>query len=140
MKDIVIRNDSQAKKIVLLLTGVWQTHDLEKPFVLLPWSPLNETITDVSAADLAQIATQWVLDRLASTVLVLDSKSWELFKHKYPQPCSQFVLKGDFAWLAFHSSRFLYFPGFCHKKRNGEDCFQPHERISTDYFATNLEV
>lgn len=97
MKDIVIRNDSQAKKIVLLLTGVWPTHDLEKPLVLLPWSPMKETITDISAVDLAQIALQWVLDRLASTVLLLDSKSWELFKQKYPQPCSQYLLKGDAA-------------------------------------------
>ena len=109
MKDVVIRNDSQAKKILLLLTGVWPTHDLAKPLVLLPWSPLNETITDVSAIDLAQTATQWVLDRLASTVLLLDSKSWELFKHKYPQPCSQYLLKGVFARLAIYSSRFLYF-------------------------------
>lgn len=96
MKDVIIGNDSQAQKIVLLLTGVWPTSDLEKPYVLLPWSPLYETITDVSAADLAQIATQWVLDRLASNVLSLDSISWELFKQKYPLPCLQYLLKGDF--------------------------------------------
>lgn len=93
-KDVVLRDDNQAKKIVMLLTGVWPTNDLEKPFVVLPWSPLNEKITEVSAVDLTQTATQWVLNGLASTVLSLESVSWDLFKQKHPRRCFQYLSKG----------------------------------------------
>lgn len=104
-KDIILRDDSEAKRTVFLITGVLLTKDPEKPFVLLPWSPLSETITDASAVDLAQMATQWVLNRLASAVLLLDSKSWDLFKQKYPRRCLQYLSKGDVVWLNIYSSR-----------------------------------
>lgn len=125
MKDVVIRNDSQAKKIILLLTGVWPTDDHEKPFILLPWSPLNKTISDVSAVNLAQIATQWVLNTLASTILLLDSRSWELFKLKYPQPCSQYLLKGDvfLGWLSLKANPYI-FQGFAKKRERARTVFR----------------
>lgn len=96
IKDVVIRDDSQAIRIILLLAGVWRTDDLAKPYALLPWSPLTETIPDFSAVNLAHIATQRILDGVASAVLYLDSTSWTLFKQKYPRPCPQYLLKGDF--------------------------------------------
>ena len=105
IKDAILRDDSQAKRIMLLLTGVWPTKNLEKPYVLLPWSPLFETINDISAVNLTQIATQWILDGLASTIIFLDSISWTLLKQKYRQPCPQYLLKGNVVWQVIYSGR-----------------------------------
>ena len=108
-KDVVLREGSQAKRTMLLLTGVWPTNGLEKPYVLLPWSPLHATVREAGAVNLPQTATQWVLDKVASTVLLLDSVSWELYKQKYPPACLQYLLKGDYIWLSTYFSRFLLF-------------------------------
>lgn len=140
IKNAVLRDDSQSQRIILLLTGLWPTNDLEKPYVLLPWSPLYGTVNEVSAVDQAHIATQWVLNKLASTVILLDSMSWELFKQKYPPPCLQYLLKGDVVWLIIYLADSYTFAGFCQRKKRGEDCLQPHERIKKDYFSRNLEV
>jgi len=93
-KDITLKGDSKARRTTLLLTGIWTTNGLKTPSVLLPWSPLREAINDASAVDLTQMAMQWVLGRLASAMLALETKADELFKKKHPLRCPQYLSKG----------------------------------------------
>lgn len=103
-KELATKEDSEANRTVLLLAGVWVTNDLKKPFVLLPWSPLRETAADARAVDLAQMAKQWVLNRFASAILLLDTSAREFFKQEYPLRCVKYLVKGDAVRLVTSSS------------------------------------
>jgi hypothetical protein len=92
VKDLFVRAESDARSIVLLLTGVFNMDG--KAYVLLPWSPLHEISTDIVAGDYPQLAKTWLLDKMASAILVLDEKARELWKMEWPPRCVQFLAKG----------------------------------------------
>lgn len=114
-KDLIIDKDGDALKTVLLLTGLWRPEHGKGSFVVLPWSPLRDILTDVSNVDPTKVAMQQVLDRLVSAILALDAKAKELWKEKWPKRCGKFLTVE-----------------FCSKKRKGEECHWLHQLVTAD--------
>lgn len=121
-KNLILEKDSNTLSTVLLLTGLWKPRNGKGSFIMLPWSPLRETLTDVSNLDPTTVAMQGFLDRLVSAILALDRKTRELWKEKWPKRCVQFMTVG-----------------FCPRKRKGEECPWYHELVSTEDCSTILD-
>ena len=113
-KDLIIHKDSDTLKTVLLLIGLWRPENGKRSFILLPWSPLREGLTDASNVDLTKVALQRVIDRLVSAILALDAKARDLWKEKWPTRCVHFLTIG-----------------FCPRQRNREPCNWPHQLVSS---------
>ena len=121
VKDLVLKSDGQAQSTILLLTGLWKFSDAQDRYLLLPWSPLDRSMTDIRILDALELAKRFILDKLASAILALDAKVRDLWKEKWPESCVQFMTIG-----------------FCPRKRNGEDCQWPHQLVSADNYARML--
>lgn len=115
IKDLVLKSDGQAQSTILLVTGLWKFSDAQDKYLLLPWSPLDNPLTDIQILDAPRVAKQWILDKLASAMLQLDSMTREKWNQKWPSRCLQFL-----------SVR------FCSKKQRGEKCDMLHERVTLD--------
>ena len=120
--------------------GVWTINDSKSPPFLLGWSPLRTAVPDAGTVDLMQIAKQWILDRLASTILALDTKLRELFAKKHPARCWQYHLKGINLRLVIHCNMYLFSVAFCWKRGRGEDCLLLHKRLNAADFSVIIEV
>lgn len=93
-KRLVVDKDNDTMKILLVLTGLWKYEKGQAGFTVLPWSPLRETLTDVSNVDAPKVAIRWILDRLSSALLVLDARARNVWKVKWPNRCVQFTTLG----------------------------------------------
>ena len=118
IQDLVLKNDEHVVSILFVLAGVWTLGDANERYVLLPWSPLKETITRCSATDIARAAKRWAFDKFASTVLTLDSKAKVLWNSRWRVRCQDYLTIGT-----------------C-RQRN---CQKLHERLSHDQCLRILE-
>ena len=121
-RELISHKDGEALDTVLLLTGLWKSKKGKGGCIVLPWSPLRQTLADVSKSDLTGVAMQQVLDRLVSAILDLDTKARSLWKDKWPTGCVQFMAIG-----------------FCPRKRVGEECLWQHRLLSADDCTTLLD-
>jgi hypothetical protein len=92
VKDIFAGAENDAWSAVLLLSGVFNVDS--KTYVLLPWSPLYGISKDIGTENYPRRAKEWVLEKMASAVLVLDEKAKELLKIERPVRCPWFLTKG----------------------------------------------
>ena len=112
-RNVIINKDSNATNIVHLLAGVWKSEKGKGSWIVLPWSPLGETLAKASNTDLTRVVTQWVLDGLVSAILALDTKARGLWEEKWPKRCAHFITIG-----------------FCPRQRKGEPCNFLHQAVS----------
>ena len=112
-RDLILDKDSNALDTVLLLAGLWKSEKGKGSLMVLPWSPLRETLAEVSNTDITRVVTQRVLDGLVSAILALDTKARGLWKEKWPNRCAQFITIG-----------------FCPRQRKGEPCNWLHQAVS----------
>lgn len=92
VKDHFAGAENDAWSAVLLLSGVFNVDS--KTYVLLPWSPLYEISKDIVAENYPRLAKEWVLEKMASAILVLDEKARELLRIEWPARCPRFLVKG----------------------------------------------
>lgn len=121
-KDLTLGKYSVTLRIVLLLTGIWKPKSGKVRFIVLPWSPLGENMTDVSNDDLTKFVMQHVLDRLVLAILAFDAKARDLWTQKWPKRCVQYLTVG-----------------FCPRERNGENCAWSHQLVTADECSGILE-
>lgn len=94
IQDLALKNDEHVLSILFVLTGVWTLGDTNERYVLLPWSPLKENITKFSATDVASAAKKWIFDKVASTVLALDSRVKVLWNSRWRVRCQNYLTIG----------------------------------------------
>ena len=121
-RDLILDKDGEALETALLLTGIWKSKKAKGGFIVLPWSPLRQTLTDVSKSDPTGVAMQQVLDPLVFAILELDTKARYLWKVKWPTGCVHFMTVE-----------------FCPRKRAGEECLWQHRLVGADDCATLLD-
>ena len=92
-KKIEIEDNKAAWSMILVAAGVW-IGDEDRNLVVLPWSPLQETLSGVTTERLRITVKQWVLSRLSSMILSFETKARGLFMTKWPYHCSQFLISG----------------------------------------------
>ena len=92
--DLVLKNDRNALSIVFVLTGVWAHGDRQERYVLLPWSPLYGITTNLNTTDLPHAAKKWALDKVASTILALDTRARVLWNSKRRIRCPNHLTTG----------------------------------------------
>ena len=112
-RNLILDKDSNATNIVHLLAGLWKSEKGKGSWMVLPWSPLRETLANVSNTDLTRVVTQRVLDGLVSAILALDTKARGLWKEKWPKRCAHFITIG-----------------FCPRQRKGEPCNWLHQAVT----------
>ena len=95
LRDLALKDDRLAWSTTLLLLGLWENNNPQEPYVLLPWSPLRQTLSRSHTVDFPRMAKQWVLDQMASAILALDIKARNLWRLKWPVRCVQFLVKGS---------------------------------------------
>ncbi|KAL8732005.1 MAG: hypothetical protein Q9181_004094 [Wetmoreana brouardii] len=108
--------ESCQNPIALLLTGVLKIEHKANHFVLLSWSPLRAAAPNVRTDEYPRVATQWLLERIASVILAFDTKSRDLWRLEWPVRCVNY--------LTFGSCRKLR-DGMCpllHKRLSAADC------------------
>lgn len=79
---------------MFLFIGFWITEDPKEPHIILPWSPLSEVVNGITDVGLMSVVNQWMLKQLALAAIALDTKTYELFREKYPRRCGQYVVQG----------------------------------------------
>lgn len=121
-RDLTLTKASDAVRTVLLLTGLWKPESSKGNFVVLPWSPLREVLSDVSKIDATRVVIQQFLDRLASEILAFDTKARDLWKEKWPKRCVHFMTLG-----------------LCPRKRNGEECHWLHQLMGAEDCSSKLD-
>lgn len=119
---LIVDKDNESLKTLFVLTGLWKPENGQQDFILLPWSPLRPTLTDVSNIDPTKFAMQWALDRLVSAILALDAKARDLWTQKWPKRCIQHMTIG-----------------FCPRKRSGEHCDWSHQLLTADECSRMLD-
>lgn len=92
--NLASRDGELAKPRMLLLAGVWQTDDVPKKYIPLPWSPLCEAGNDNYQGDAVLEARKWILEQTASAFLTLDSIARDLWRSKWPVHCLQHLHHG----------------------------------------------
>lgn len=112
-RELILDKDTKALNILLLLTGLWKPAGGKERFIVLPWSPLRESLAEVNNTDFVRFVTQRVLDGLVSAILALDTKARSLWREKWPIRCVQFITVG-----------------FCPRQRKGEPCNRVHRAVS----------
>lgn len=114
-KDLVLDKDSNTLKTMLLLAGLWKPESGKGRYIVLPWSPLREALTEVSDSDPIILVMQRILEGLMSAILALDAKARDLWQEKWPKRCVQFMTIG-----------------FCPRKQKGEECHWLHQLYTAD--------
>ena len=118
VQDVALKNDEHVMSILFVLTGVWTLGGANERYVLLPWSPLKESISKSSAMDITSAAKRWAFDKLASTVLALDSRVKVLWNSRWRVRCQNYLTVGT-----------------CRQ----HNCQKLHERLSNDDCSQILE-
>lgn len=121
-KDLSSSAGSCKNPLALLLTGVLEIDRKANHCVLLPWSPLRTAAPKVRATEYPQVATQWLLERIASIILAFDVKSRDLWRLEWPLRCANFLTFGS-----------------CRKLRDGT-CSLLHKKLSTADCTTITSV
>lgn len=107
--NLVLKDGEQAKTMTLLLAGIWQTSDVPRKFIPLPWSPLYEAGNENYQGDAVLDARKWILEQTASAFLTLDIIARNFWKSKWPVQCLLHLYRGK-----------------CTK----EDCSRRHKHVS----------
>ena len=87
--------ESSQNPLALLLTGVLEIDRKANHFVLLSWSPLRTAAPKVRTDEYPQVATQWLLERIASVILAFDAKSRDLWRLEWPMRCANYLTFGS---------------------------------------------
>ncbi|KAL9606788.1 MAG: hypothetical protein Q9179_000078 [Wetmoreana sp. 5 TL-2023] len=87
--------ESCQNPLALLLTGVLKIEHKATHFVLLSWSPLRAAASKVRTDEYPRVATQWLLERIASVILTLDTKSRDLWRLEWPVRCVNYLTFGS---------------------------------------------
>ena len=85
--NLVSRDGEQAKTMTLLLAGIWQTGDVPRKYIPLPWSPLCEALNENNQGETVLEARKWILEQTASAFLTLDIVARDLWRSKWPMTC-----------------------------------------------------
>lgn len=80
--------------VVLLLTGVMEVDQETKPFILLPWSPLDKGAANFSVNAYPRLANEWFLLNFGQMVLQLDEHLKSLCKSEWRVKCVYFLTQG----------------------------------------------
>ncbi len=121
-KDLAGDGTGGALRILLLLAGLWRSDSTKGQYILLPWSPLRETISELSTFDVPEVAKKWFLDKFVDAVLAMDTAARELWKLKWPTRCVHFLTID-----------------FCPRQRKGEACNWLHQIVSEEEFFQKVE-
>ena len=78
---------------LLLPLGFYKSADNPERYIKLPWSPLDEN--DGGAKEIKRAARRRLLDGIASTIVVFDSRAKTLWSLKWPRRCFQFLRRGE---------------------------------------------
>lgn len=92
--NLVSRDGEQAKTMTLLLAGIWQTGDVSRKCISLPWSPLFEAGNEKYQGDTVLEARKWILEQTASAFLTLDIIARDLWRLKWPVQCLYQLYRG----------------------------------------------
>ena len=92
--NLVLKDGEQAKNMMLLLAGIWQTGDVARKYIPLPWSPLREAGNENYQGDAVLEARKWILEQTASAFLTLDIIARDLWRSKWPVQCLQHLHRG----------------------------------------------
>ena len=117
--NLVSKGGSKAKITILLFAGIWQTGDVLKPYMPLPWSPLCEADDDSYQGDAVLGARKWILEQTASAFLTLDTIARGLWKSKWPMQCIHHLHRGTCSYT---------------------NCSRRHERMSKKECGHLIEV
>ena len=112
-RELILNKNGNALNILLLLAGLWKPANGNGRLMVLPWSPLQKTLVNISRTDYTKVVKQRVLDGLVSAILALDTKARDLWKEKWPRRCTQFIAIGS-----------------CPRQRRGEPCNWLHQAVS----------
>ena len=94
-KDLVLKHDGHARSAIFVLTGIWTFGQPMERFILLPWSQIQSTLTDLSTINTLQdAAKKWFLDKFASATLALDSRARTLWNSKWRTRCQTYLATG----------------------------------------------
>lgn len=108
--------------LALLLTGVLEIDHKANHFILLSWSLLRTAAPKAKTDEYPRLATQWLLERIASVILAFDAKLRDLWRLEWPVRCVNYVTLGS-----------------CRKLRDGT-CLFLHKRLSAADCATIISV
>lgn len=81
--------------LALLLAGVLEIDRKANHFVLLSWSPLRTAAPTVRTDEYPRVATQWLLERIASVILAFDARSRDLWRVEWPLRCVNYLIFGS---------------------------------------------
>ena len=87
--NLVSKDVEHAKTMTLLLAGIWQTGDVPRKYIPLPWSPLSEAGNENYQGDAVLEARKWILEQTTSAFLTLDIIARDLWRSKWPMTCLQ---------------------------------------------------
>ena len=102
--------------LALLFTGVLEIDRKANRFVLLSWSPLRTAAPKIRDNEYPRVATQWLLERIASVILAFDAKSRDLWRLEWPVRCVNYLTFGSCRKLRDGTCRLL------HKRLSAADC------------------
>ena len=119
VKDLVLKEDKQALSAVFIVTGIWTLSGPQKSYVLLPWSPFYDNLTDLTVTNLSRVVEKWIVDKIASTTLIVDTKARVLWSSNWRPRCVHHLATG-----------------IC-KQRN---CKKSHDQISQEDCSRISEV
>ncbi len=92
--DIASREEARANTMTLLLAGIWQTDDVPRKYITLPWSPLCKGGIEGYQGDPVPEARRWILEQTVSAFLTLDTIARDLWKLKWPVVCLHHLHRG----------------------------------------------
>ena len=87
--NIALKKGEQAKAMTSLLAGIWQTDDVPRKNIPLPWSPVCETGNENYQGDAILEARDWILKQTVSAIFTLDIIARDLWRSKWPVTCLQ---------------------------------------------------
>ena len=87
--NIALKEGEQAKAMTSLLAGIWQTDDVPRKHIPLPWSPVYEAGNENYQGNAVLEARRWILEQTASAFLTLDIIARDLWISKWPVTCLQ---------------------------------------------------
>ena len=92
-----INPQSIVGQAVLLLSGVFQSLDAQRKYTIRAWSPLNtvDQPMQFEPSQLAEAAMRLTVDLVTGAILPVHETMKELFRAKWPTPCSFYLVNGS---------------------------------------------
>ena len=94
IQNLALREGERAKKMTLLLAGIWQTDGVPRKYIPLPWSPLCKVGIGDYHGDAVLEARNGILEQIASAFLTLDNIARDLWRSKWPVQCLYHLHRG----------------------------------------------